>query len=80
MPARVGNAFVVAALLGCWADGRAQAQERPPAFEVVTVKISGPDSAAMAIQLLPGGRLVMSNVPLPNAIAWAYELDDGRSG
>ena len=78
MPARVGLALVIATLIGWPAASRAQVQERPPAFEVATVKISGPESAAMSIQFLPGGRLVMSSVPLPNAIQWAYELDDGR--
>ena len=77
MRARVGIGLAAAMLLGWPAAGRAQ-QTRAPAFEVATVKISGPESAAMSIQLLPGGRLVMSNIPLPTAIQWAYELDDGR--
>ena len=78
MPARVVNAFAVAALLGCCPEGRARAQERPPAFEVATVKISGPGSPPIAIRPLPGGRLEVSNMPLPALIQWAYELDDGR--
>jgi uncharacterized protein (TIGR03435 family) len=79
MPARVAFALVAAATLIGWpAASRTQAQDRPPAFEVATVKISGPESAAMSIQLLPGGRLVMSSIPLPDAIQWAYELEDGR--
>ena len=78
MPARVVNAFVVAALLGCCAEGRARAQERTPAFEVATVKVSGPDSPPVAIRPLPGGRLEVSNMPLPALIQWAFELDDGR--
>ena len=78
MPARVVNALAVAALLGCCAEGRARAQERPPAFEVATVKISGPDSPPIAIRPLPGGRLEVSNMPLPALIQWAFELDDGR--
>lgn len=49
-----------------------------PAFEVATVRPSGPESAPMSIQRQPGGRLVTSNMPLSRLIAWAFGLDDGR--
>ena len=65
-------------LFGWPAASRAQVQERPPAFEVATVEISGPDSPPIAIRPLPGGRLEVSNMPLPALIQWAFELDDGR--
>ena len=53
-------------------------QDRLPAFEVATVKPSGPESPPISIQRLPGGRLVTSNTPLPMLIQWAYQLDEGR--
>jgi uncharacterized protein (TIGR03435 family) len=53
-------------------------QDAPPAFEVATVKPSGPESPPISIQRLPGGRLVTSNTPLPMLIQWAYQLDEGR--
>src|SRR5262245_18713599 len=49
-----------------------------PAFEVATIKPSGPESPPISIQRLPGGRLVTSNTPLPMLIQWAYQLDEGR--
>ena len=53
-------------------------QERHPAFEVATVKPSGPESPPISIRRLPGGRLVTSSTPLPMLIQWAYQLDEGR--
>jgi uncharacterized protein (TIGR03435 family) len=53
-------------------------QEGPPAFEVATIRPSGPESPPISIQRLPGGRLVTSNAPLPMLIQWAYQLDEGR--
>jgi hypothetical protein len=49
-----------------------------PAFEVATVRASGPDSPAMSLQRQPGGQLVTSNTPLTFLISWAFSLDDGR--
>ena len=49
-----------------------------PAFEVATVRPSGPESVPMSIQRQPGGQLVTSNMPLSRLIAWAFGLDDGR--
>jgi uncharacterized protein (TIGR03435 family) len=54
------------------------AQRDVPAFEVATIKLSGPESPPISIQRLPGGRLVTSNTPLPMLIQWAYQLDEGR--
>ena len=53
-------------------------REGPPAFEVATVRPSGPQSPPLSIQRLPGGRLVTSNTPLTMLIQWAYQLDEGR--
>jgi uncharacterized protein (TIGR03435 family) len=58
--------------------GGAQALDTSPAFDVATVKPSGPDSAPLSIQRLPSGRLVTSNTPLTMLINWAFGLDDGR--
>jgi uncharacterized protein (TIGR03435 family) len=68
-------AIVVLAV--CEALG-AQTRESLPAFEVATIKASGPESPPISIQRLPGGRLVTSNTPLPMLIQWAYQLDDAR--
>lgn len=53
-------------------------QGSAPAFEVATIKPSGPESPPISIRRLPGGRLVTSNTPLPMLIQWAYQLDEGR--
>ena len=49
-----------------------------PAFEVATIKPSGPESPPISIRRLPGGRLVTTNTSLPMLIQWAYQLDEGR--
>ena len=48
-----------------------------PAFEVATVKPSGPDSPPMSLQRPPGG-LVTSNTSLAFLVGWAFGLDEGR--
>jgi uncharacterized protein (TIGR03435 family) len=64
-------------VLVCSAIASAQ-QGGAPAFEVATIKPSGPESPPISIRRLPGGRLVTSNTPLPMLIQWAYQLDEGR--
>jgi len=49
-----------------------------PAFEVATIRPSGPDSAAMSLQRQPGGRLVTSSTPLTFLVSWAFGLGDGQ--
>ena len=49
-----------------------------PAFEVATIKPSGPESPPISIRRLPGGRLVTTNTSLPMLIQWAYQLDESR--
>ena len=56
---------------------RAVVAQPTPAFEVATIKPSGPDSPPMSIQRQPG-RLITSNTPLSMLIRWAFNLDDGR--
>lgn len=54
------------------------AQQGGAAFEVATIKPSGPESPPISVRRLPGGRLVTSNTPLPMLIQWAHQLDEGR--
>jgi uncharacterized protein (TIGR03435 family) len=69
---------VITILACCGVVVGGQDQNALPAFEVATVKPSGPASAPISIQRLPGGRLVTSNTSLPMLIRWAYQLDEGR--
>ena len=71
------TALAAIAILGCCEIGAAQ-RDSLPAFEVATIKPSGPESPPISIQRLPGGRLVTSNTPLPMLIQWAYQLDESR--
>ena len=71
------TALAAIAILACSEIFSAQ-REALPAFEVATIKPSGPASPPISIQRFPGGRLVTSNTPLPMLIQWAYQLDEGR--
>ena len=71
------SALAAITVLVCSAIAGAQ-QGGAPAFEVATIKPSGPESPPISIRRLPGGRLVTSNTPLPMLIQWAYQLDEGR--
>jgi Protein of unknown function (DUF3738) len=73
------NTVLVVAILSWYGVlGLAQAPESLPAFEVATIRASGPASAPMSIRRLPGGRFVTSNTSLTMLINWAYQLDEGR--
>jgi uncharacterized protein (TIGR03435 family) len=74
----MNNRAAFAAALAFGIAGGAHAQEPAPAFEVATVRPSSAAGAPMAINRLPGGRLVLSNTPLPMLIRWAYDLDEAR--
>jgi uncharacterized protein (TIGR03435 family) len=50
------------------------AAQVPPAFEVADVKANRSGEARMAVDLQPGGRLTMRNVPLKVMIVFAYHL------
>jgi uncharacterized protein (TIGR03435 family) len=53
------------------------ADAQPPhgvAFDVATIRRSGPGSGAMALQRVPGGRITTSNLPLERLIAWAFDI------
>ena len=54
--------------------GPAMAQENLPAFEVVSVKRNLSNSDRQSMQLLPGGRVEVTNTPLRRLILTAYEL------
>jgi uncharacterized protein (TIGR03435 family) len=56
----------------------AQARDASPAFEVATIRPSGPDSGPMSLRRLPGGRFVTVNTPLPMLISWAFNVDEAR--
>ena len=58
-------------LCGLWV---AAAVAQAPAFEVADVKSNRSGEARMAVDLQPGGRLTMRNVPLKVMIVFAYHL------
>ena len=55
---------------GIVAAGQMPAQS-PPAFAVASVKPSKPEDRGIGVQFLPGGRLVISNLPLQIIVATA---------
>jgi uncharacterized protein (TIGR03435 family) len=67
-----GTAVLAAATAGLLAAPR---QQNPlPAFEVVSVKRNLSNSDRQSMQLLPGGRAVVTNAPLRRVILTAYGL------
>jgi bla regulator protein blaR1 len=60
-------------LLAAAAIAAAQPPQRP-AFAVASIKPSQPDARGITLQFLPGGRLVVTNLPLVIIIATAYNL------
>ena len=50
------------------------AQEPEPAFEVASIKINKSGAPSRFLQPQPGGRLNVSNMPLRNLIAFAYQV------
>jgi uncharacterized protein (TIGR03435 family) len=50
------------------------AQPKPTAFEVASVKLNKANDRRIGIEFLPGGRLVITNVPLLIIIAHAYRV------
>lgn len=71
------KAMLAIALLASCEILRGQ-QDSRVAFEVATIRPSGPESPPISIQRLPGGRFVTTNTPLPMLIQWEYQLDEGR--
>jgi uncharacterized protein (TIGR03435 family) len=51
-----------------------QTQAAPPAFEVADVKVNKSGELRMAIDIQPGGRVTMRNVPMKVLIVFAYHL------
>jgi len=55
-----------------------QAQVAPSAFEVADVKVNKSGDLRMAIDIQPGGRVTMRNVPMKVLIVFAYHLRPER--
>src|SRR5258708_20413854 len=51
-----------------------QAPPSGPSFEVAEVKVNNSGEMRMAIDLQPGGRLIMRNVPMKVMIIFAYHV------
>lgn len=64
--------LVVAAFI--LAAGQTAAQDDLPSFEVVSVKVNRSGADRQDMRLLPGGRAVMTNVPLRRVILTAHRL------
>src|SRR5579883_1116865 len=43
-------------------------------FDIASVKPANPDSRGTMIRMLPGGQLKITNMPLKNLIAFAYDV------
>ena len=56
------------------AAGPATAQENLPSFEVVSVKVNRSGADRQDMRLMPGGRAVMTNVPLRRVILTAHRM------
>jgi uncharacterized protein (TIGR03435 family) len=56
--------------------GFAQNAPGPLTFEVASIKPASPDAQGFSIQLVPGGGLNMTNVPVRTMIALAYGVRD----
>jgi len=65
---------VVLATVMVLAVASAKAQENLPSLEVVSVKANRSGADRQDMRLLPGGRAVMTNVPLRRVILTAYRL------
>src|SRR5689334_10610672 len=48
--------------------------DAPPTFDIVSVKANRGGDTAMRLDVEPGGRLVVSNIPLKEFIRAAYAL------
>lgn len=73
-----GRMRVTVLLGGLVAAVASAVAQSTPAFEVATVKPSGPDSPPISLQRQPGGRLVTSNTSVAFLVSWAYGLDESR--
>src|SRR5438477_3131690 len=51
-----------------------QTPSAAPSFEVADVKVNNSGEMQMAIDLQPGGRLIMRNVPMKVMIMFAYHV------
>lgn len=74
----VGAALVTTTVAPVTARGQLTSQTPDvsalPAFDVVSVKVNKSGADRQSMQLLPGGRAVVTNAPLRRVILTAYEL------
>jgi uncharacterized protein DUF3738 len=47
---------------------------QPPAFEVADVKVNNSGEVRMVVDMLPGGKLTMRNVPMKVMLMFAYHV------
>jgi len=74
-----GRLFAVAALAAIHVAVQAvaaQTPDKPPAFEVASIKPAAPNQPGMGMQRLPGGRINMKNVTLRVLISLAWDIRD----
>jgi uncharacterized protein (TIGR03435 family) len=68
-------AFTAAAVLLSTVAAQPAAQQSEPVFEVASIKASKADTNRVSMNVLPGGRLVATNILLETLVAGAYGGD-----
>src|SRR4051812_18570682 len=68
--------LVAVAVAAATVTAGAQTAEKPPSFEVATVKPSDPAAQGRFIRNQPGGRFSTSNMPLRELVRFAYAVQD----
>jgi uncharacterized protein (TIGR03435 family) len=66
------TAFITAAVLLSTVAVQLAAQQSEPVFEVASIKESKTDTNRVSMNVLPGGRLVATNISLETLVAGAY--------
>src|SRR5688572_25948649 len=69
------NACITLAVLLTTATAQPAGQQSEPAFEVVSIKENKTGATGISMTVLPGSRLVATNMPLETLIAAAYGTD-----
>jgi len=69
------TAFTAAAVLLSTVAAQPAAQQSEPVFEVASIKASKADTNRVSMNVLPGGRLVATNISLETLVAGAYGSD-----
>ena len=68
-------AFVTSAVLVSTVAAHPAGQQREPAFEVASIKENKTGASGTSMNVLPGSRLVATNIALETLIAGAYGTD-----